>query len=150
MTEPLTYSVNSASFLEISRHLSTCDQGFTPSLGSRVTIEEYASKLHNRAERFEAWSNDLLVGLVAVYANDGRGHGYISSVSVLPEWTGQNIATTLLKKSIEFLAHASFRSVRLKVGKQNHSAISLYCKLGFKCESEDGEFIAMSLLNNRD
>jgi ribosomal protein S18 acetylase RimI-like enzyme len=75
--------------------------------------------------------------------------GYISSVSVLPEWTGQNIATTLLKKSIEFLARASFHSVRLKVGKQNHSAISLYCKLGFQCEGEDDEFISMCLLNNR-
>jgi ribosomal protein S18 acetylase RimI-like enzyme len=149
LTEPLTYRLNSASLPEIFCHLNTCDQEFTPSLGSKVDIEEYAGKLHSRAERFEAWSNKSLVGLVAVYANDAGGHGYISSVSVLAEWTGQNIATTLLRKSIEFLAQASFHSVRLKVGKQNHSAISLYCKFGFQCDAEDGEFISMCLLNNR-
>ena len=113
MTEPLTYRLNSASLREIFFHLNICDQEFTPSLSGKVNIEEYAGKLHSRAETFEAWSKESLVGLVAVYANDTGGQGYISSVSVLPEWTGQNIATTLLKKSIEFLARASFHPVCL-------------------------------------
>ena len=112
-----------------------------------MNIEEYAGKL-SRAETFEAWSKESLVGLVAVYANDTGGQGYISSVSVLPEWTGQNIATTLLKKVLNFSLGASFHSVRLKVTKAK-IILQFLCIVSLVFNARWRVFISMCLLNNR-
>ena len=78
---------NRASAAEIDAHLRACDDSFAPALSRRVDIDAYASKIAARAERFEAWANDRLVGLLAAYCNDPeRRVAFVTSVSVMHRW----------------------------------------------------------------
>ena len=93
MNEPIEYTVNQASAQLIAEHLLRCDADFIPQLSSRVEISSYSQKIASKATRWEAWSDGTLVGLVAAYCNNSEsGTAYISTVSVLPEWTGRGIA----------------------------------------------------------
>ena len=84
MSAAVKYQSNKASEVEIAEHLSRCDADFVPLLSSRVEIKNYAKKIINKATRFEAWSGDTLLGLVAAYYNDQEKRiAYITSISVL-------------------------------------------------------------------
>ena len=72
-------------------------------------LSEYAAKLSDRGERFEAWMNKTLVGLVAAYANNLQDRiAYVTSVSVLPEFQGVNIAGRLLTSCARFAESRDF------------------------------------------
>jgi len=117
---------------QIAAHLRQCDPYFVPSLSSRVDIAGYALKIATRARRFEAWSADLLIGLVAAYCGDSEpGHAFLTDVSVLPGWTRRGIATRLLHDCIGYAKLRSLAGVRLEVARDNAAALHLYESLGF-------------------
>ena len=123
---------NVATAAAIADHLRACNSSFVPPLGARVEIEDYAAKLVARAERFEAWSNDRLVGLLAAYCNDPeRKLAFVTSVSVLPAWYGQGVASRLLRACIEQVRHGRFERIELEVDARNSAATLLYEKHGF-------------------
>lgn len=147
MTAPITHLLNQASALKISEHLARCDADFVPPLSGRVVIEDYAQRIVCSAMRFEAWSGDTLIGLVAAYCNDRETRiAYITSVSVLGTWTGKGIATCLANRCIEYAAVAGFHQIRLEVARNNIPAIRLYEKSGFIAEQTDEPFETMRLL----
>ena len=98
MSAAIEYRLNMASAAQIAEHLLRCDADFVPPLSGRVEIRDYAQKIASKATRFEAWSGGTLVGLVAAYCNDrDKRIAFITSVSVLREWTGKGIAARLMK-----------------------------------------------------
>lgn len=131
-TASLEWHVNAADAGLIAKHLRACDDAFVPTLSSRVDIEEYAQKLATRSERFEAWSNGVLVGLLAVYCNnlDGRV-AHITNVSVLPVSRGLGIASKLIARCVENAAALGHTAIELEVGTRNEAAAHLYGKHGF-------------------
>jgi ribosomal protein S18 acetylase RimI-like enzyme len=132
MSEPMELCLNKASSAEIAHHLRCCDSDFVPPLSNRVEIDSYAQKIVNNALRFEAWDNDMLVGLVAAYCNDSARHiAYITNVSVLHERLGQGIATQLMSLCVEHIAELGFERIELEVDSANSKAIKLYEKNGF-------------------
>lgn len=138
--------LNKASQREIAEHLLLCDADFVPPLSDRVDLNDYAQKIARKAMRFEAWSNDTLVGLVAAYCNDQMNHiAYITSVSVLKAWTGKGIATRLVHHCIEYARAMGMRQVRLEVACDNKQAVRLYAKSGFIADKSDGPFTIMNL-----
>jgi GNAT superfamily N-acetyltransferase/2-polyprenyl-3-methyl-5-hydroxy-6-metoxy-1,4-benzoquinol methylase len=142
----LEYASNAASEVEIAEHLLRCDADFVPPLSSRVDVRAYARKIAGKASRFEAWSGRALVGLVAAYCNDQeRRIAYITSVSVLREWTGKGVAARLIGRCLAHAAAAGMRWVSLEVGKDNAPAIALYEKSGFVLGQATGSFVAMNL-----
>lgn len=146
MSEEAKYVLNKASEVEIAKHLARCDAEFIPPLSRRVEIIDYAKKIANKAVRFEAWYGDSLVGLVAVYCNNREQRiAYITSVSVLHEWTGKGIAASLLKQSIEYAKAAEMQQISLEVATKNTSAIKLYEKSGFAVGKVNGVFVSMVL-----
>jgi GNAT superfamily N-acetyltransferase len=129
----------------VADHLGSCT--FDPPLSERVDVAAYAGKLVARARRFEAWEGELLVGLVAAYCNDEVSRqGFITSVSVLPAYSGRGIGTRLMADCIAHADSVGMTQMNLEVGRMNSRAIGVYAKLGFvPDESANGPLINMRL-----
>lgn len=151
MSEHVEYGTDWASESQIVEHLRGCDADFSPRLSERVQIEEYAGKIFRKAVRFEAWARGELIGLVAAYFNDAsRNTAYITSVSVLPRWTGKGSASVLLSECIRHAADAGFRRIDLEVQRDNEPALMLYRKFGFFERESNGTIVAMRLVVKRE
>lgn len=131
------FHLNRASLAQTAAHLHACDESFEPPLSSRVKIDDYARKLNEHAQRFEAWSGNELVGLVATYCNDpDRRRAFITSVSVLPDWRGCGIACRLLARCLDHLTQLDFARVELEIGDRNTAARRLYTRYGFTSDGD--------------
>lgn len=137
---------NKASEIEIAEHLTRCDTDFVPPLSGRVEINDYVQKIFGKATTFEAWSSGALVGLVATYCNDQEKRiAYITSVSVLKEWTGKSIAACLMSECIKDMKALGMRKISLEVASDNTPAIKLYEKSGFVAGNANAPFVTMNL-----
>jgi len=146
MIESVVFERGRADAARIGAHLYACDAVFVPQLSGRVNVSQYAGKLAAKAQCFEAWVGDELVGLVAVYCNaQDKGVAFISSVSVLPAWQGRGIASQLLEACIAHVGGLGFSCVDLEVDGGNDKAIFLYMKHGFIVESSEGNMVKMRL-----
>jgi ribosomal protein S18 acetylase RimI-like enzyme len=126
------YKVKSATMQDIFLHLMNCDQNFIPPLSQKVDLNEYAKKLNDKSITFEAWSENMLVGLVAAYMNNEHEQtAYVSSVSLMKEYTGKGIASELMKMCHQYAEQHNFRIIKLEVNISNIPAISLYKKIGY-------------------
>ena len=121
-----------ASCEDIQTHLTACDDQFLPRLSSRVHLREYSCKLFDQACTFEAWYDQLLVGLVAAYLQDSVDHcGFISNVSVLRDFSGEGLASRLMDVCTKRARELEMRELRLEVASTNSAAICLYEKFKF-------------------
>lgn len=146
MNAAIEYLLNKASAAQIAEHLLRCDADFVPPLSGRVEIVNYAQKIASKATRFEAWSGGMLVGLAAAYCNDQeRCIAYITSVSVLREWTRNRVAARLVDQCIQHAKASGMRQISLEVMENNAPAIKLYEKSGFVAGKTNAFFITMSL-----
>jgi len=146
MSSVIDYLRNTASEAEVAEHLSRCDSDFVPALSERVEIRAYARKIVSKAIRFEAWSGGELIGLVAAYCNDlEKRIAYITSVSMLREWTGRGIAAHLVGQCAEYVKACGMQQIQLEVASANWSAIRLYEKAGFAPCQASTQFVTMTL-----
>lgn len=146
MSEAIEFGLNKASEAQIAEHLLRCDTDFVPPLSGRVEISDYAKKIASKATRFEAWSGDKLVGLVAAYCNDWEQRvAHITSVSVLREWMGQGVAAHLVGQCVEHAKVSGMRQISLEVANDNAPAIGLYEKSGFIAGKTKAPFVTMEL-----
>jgi len=146
MIEIVQWRVNEASSEQIAEHLRQCDAHFVPRLSSRVEVNKYAEKIANSAERFEAWIEGRLIGLVAAYCNDRENNiAYITNVSVLREWVGKGVAAYLTAYCIKHARKMGMRRISLDVESNNTRAVELYKKLGFLASKMVGSCITMHL-----
>lgn len=142
----ITCCIKKATAQDLLSNLKECDLDFQPPLSSRVSIEEYATKLYNNSITFEAWDNDKLIGMIAVYLNDVRGSiGYISNVCVEDKYKGYNIASNLMIMCIDYAKKNKFKNIILEVNEKSKAAIHLYNKFNFKSMSINNEIIKMLL-----
>lgn len=149
MKHPVTLCKNRASEAEILRHLQACDSEFLPRLSGRVHVGSYAKKIAAHATRFEAWEDQLLVGLVAVYCGDQASRvGFITNVSVAKHLGRRGIAFELIGLCIASLEESNFEELRLEVFSENTPAIRLYEKCGFLGDSMKDGTLTMSLILN--
>jgi len=132
--------------LFIFRMKRQCDVNFVPQLSGRVDLNEYGAKIFNNAIRFEAWSGDILIGLIAVYCNDlQHRRAYVTTVSVLTDSMGKGVASRLMSECIAYVTALDFQCLELEVNQHNRDAISLYEKKGFVTDQVDGSSITMRL-----
>lgn len=132
MNDSIKFSFNRTNIEQIADHLHVCNDFFIPPLSERVVIDDYARKIFENADRFEAWSGSDLIGLVAVYCNDiNLRSAYITSVSLLPSWQGKGIASQLISRCLAYIKSLGFDRVDLEVHQKNKAAIILYRKYGF-------------------
>lgn len=146
MSVVVKYLLNKASVVEIVEHLEQCDADFVPPLSGRVEIKDYAQKITDKAARFEAWSDGTMVGLVAAYCNNQKSRTvYVTSVSVLNEYTGKGIAARLVTNCINHAKAMSMRQICLEVSADNRPAIKLYENSGFIADNANTLLISMNL-----
>jgi len=146
MSETIEFGLNKASTAEIAEHLLLCDADFMPPLSGRVEIKDYARKIASKATRFEAWSGDKLVGLIAAYCNDKEKRiAYITSVSVLREWMGKGVSARLMSQCVKYAKASGMWQISLEVASNNMPAIKLYEKSGFVAGKVNAPFITMGL-----
>lgn len=132
MNKDIQLHVNQANECIVVDHLCNCDKLFIPPLSSRLSISIYAKKIIANAQRFEAWDEERLIGLVAAYCNDETKQiAYITSVSVLQSYQGLGIARQLLTRCIESICQLQFQRIELEVSTAQIAAVVLYEKLGF-------------------
>lgn len=126
------YREQTASREDIQAHLAACDDQFLPKLSSRVSLRDYSSKLFEQACTFEAWHEQSLAGLVAAYFQDPVDRsGFISNVSVLRDFSGEGLASSLMDRCTEKARKLGLRELRLEVASANSRAIRLYRKFKF-------------------
>lgn len=140
----IRYSKNESNATQIIEHLLVCDSTFIPRLSDRVSIDEYSHKIFSRAQRYEAWARNELVGLVAAYHDtQDKKSAFITNVSVIPAWRNQQIAKNIMINLVADLKKYEFISATLKVYKRNTIAFEFYSSLDFhliQAESNESEF----------
>ena len=148
----IEYRIKTATEKEIYQHLSKCNDEFIPPLNSKIAVNEYAGKIFKHAVTFEAWSSDVLAGLIAAYFNNPETKtGFITNVSVLPGFNGKGIASRLVKMSVDYAMQNDYTEIHLEVNNKNNKAINLYSKFGFLKTNEKDEMVQMKkiiTLNN--
>lgn len=123
-------------FQSLYNLLNRVDSDFSPSLSSRVNLEQYALKLLKIATVFGVCKQNQLVGAIAVYMNDlDTKVAYCPFISILPNSRGQGFSQLLLEVAIAELKSKLFNSLSLTV-RADSPASHLYKKVGFKVINE--------------
>ena len=122
------YKIQESTYQNIFTHLLECNTNFSPKLSDRVEIDSYANKIYKNSKTYEAWSEECLIGLLAIYLNEEEC--FITNVSVTTGFMGQGIASSLISMCI---SHESEKCSRLllEVSNANIIAIDLYRRFGF-------------------
>ena len=141
--------MNKSKISQISNHLERCKDSFVPSLDTYLNLEEYTQKIHSKALLFERFDDGELVGLIAAYTNDGK-LGYITNVSITPEYQGCGLSSSLLKECINYFTREGYNSINLEVFIENKRAINFYKKNKFKIIKRSQKTIMMKIELERD
>ena len=144
-TPKINYKIKIASEKEICQHLKECDGNFFPSLSERINIENYSKKIATKSITFEAWIENILVGLVAIYMDSSSHSAFITNVSVLKKYMGNKIAAELTSRCLEYVKQNNFKEIQLEVHKDNGNAIGLYKKFNFIKNGSKGNIDIMRL-----
>lgn len=124
----LVYTFNRSSQFELFEFLKGNDDAFYPLFSQSVNLDEYSLKLHNKADRYECWSGDELIGLLAVYTNQETNTAYIPYLCVTHKMSSLGIAHKLLS---HFLESTNAFKVILECRRNNERAFAFYLKNGF-------------------
>ena len=115
----------------------------------QVYIEGFGEKSHDIC--FVAQLDDRIVG--AVWVRDMKDYGHIEdgvpsfAISLYPEYRGQGIGTSLMKRMLCELKERGYRKTSLAVQKENY-AVKMYKAVGFEIISEnDEEYIMVCSLD---
>lgn len=139
----MEYRQNTAGYDDIATHFAACDSDFIRDLSSRVDLKDYINKILVNAIRYEAWSSNRLVGLLAVYTNPE--FDFITNVSVVKDFAGQGTASALLKQCIDH----SKNEIKLEVASHNKAAQALYKKFCFSVRDNTESSFIMTLSAHR-
>jgi ribosomal protein S18 acetylase RimI-like enzyme len=141
----MIYKMQTATLESIYKHLNSCDNDYIPPLSSRVNLSEYSAKIYKKALSFEAWDENLLVGMINAYFNDSDSRsGFITNVSVLRKYRSQGIASRLLRMCIDYAQQNQFLQIKLETSSKNNPALTTYMKAGFKVvQVINGNFLMM-------
>lgn len=146
----ISFKNNHTSLQEIADILFLCDNDFIPALSKIVDILSYSNKIFEKAEIFGAYESSDLCGFLAMYCNNFISRSaFISLICILPQYRKLNIGLRLCDIAILHAKASRMRSIELKVGVENTTAINLYQKIGFETvKKESGFFVMVKLLNN--
>ena len=126
---------------EIYLHLRDVDNSFMPFLSSMMDLENFSFKIYKNAIRFEAWHNQILVGLLSSYFNDTISkEGFINHIAVKCDYKQQGISKKLMTICINYAKERGFLSIKLEVSLENQLARKLYEDFGFEiCEQSNSK-----------
>ncbi len=124
----ITYAVNSSNTKAVKQHLQAVGPTLPIPLSEVVDIHKYSEKIKKFAVRYEAWHEETLVGLIAVYQNHETKIIYVTHVGVLSSYQTLGIASKLMKSIIA--KYKDFK-IDLMVHHENYKVIAFYKRHGF-------------------
>jgi ribosomal protein S18 acetylase RimI-like enzyme len=146
----IKFKKNKSSLKNISSHLEHCSESFIPPLKNYVNIHNYSKKIIENSITFEAWNNDLLIGLIAVYRNNKSKKAFITNVSVFKKFNNNGIANKLLNNCVSYFKEKNYNTIELEVSKNNIKAVNFYKKNSFLINQQKNKSFHMSLEIKRD
>jgi len=92
--------------------------------------------LHDIFPQIVAVDDDTVVGWSIVCSNDQPflRHCGTLFIGLLPDWRGHGIGRRMLAASLNGARRGGLARIELEVYKDNHNAIALYRRMGFKVE----------------
>jgi ribosomal protein S18 acetylase RimI-like enzyme len=142
----IEYKENVSRYAQVLFHLEYCNEQFSPNLSKRVSLEDYSKKIVERAVRFEAWSDNRLIGLLAMYTGDATSpKAFITNVSIEKDFCNKGIASCLLNSAKEYSKNMACNNIFLEVAEENMQAIKLYVKSGFVTVKKENKIITMTI-----
>jgi 2-polyprenyl-3-methyl-5-hydroxy-6-metoxy-1,4-benzoquinol methylase/GNAT superfamily N-acetyltransferase len=140
----VTFRQGAATATDIERHLTLCSADFSPPLATRVDVPAYAVKLHGAATTYEAWYDDTLVGLIAIYRNEATRAAFITSVSTVSSFRRLGLARNLLTEALRDLDRGGYSPIELEVDRRSDGALKLYRSLEFSEAEPTGDAVRMT------
>lgn len=123
------------SFSDVSivvNYLRVVDHDFTPSLSSKVDIEQFIDKVSSLGFLYGAFDNNEIIGLICFYCNDiDFKCSYCSLLSVKKEYRSKGIAKQLMQRFIEDSKDNGMEYATIHTN--NLQAFDYYKKTGFIC-----------------
>lgn len=142
----IEFKIKAALENDIFTHLTKCNDDFFPILESRVKIDDYALKIYEKAISFEAWDEDILIGLLAAYFDERNHTAFVTNVSLLKNYKRRGIASKLILLCTDYAKQNKIKEIRLEVNRNNVEAVALYRSNNFsECHSK-GDQIYMKFL----
>lgn len=139
------FSRNRSDYNHILTHIETNRASIFFGSEKEQDLIQFSHKIAENAERFEYWSKNLLIGLVACYFNDKDTlTGYITVASVASGFRNTGVGSELLKTTLQYGLDNGFKSVKLEVNVQNQKAIAFYKKFDFIIEKQNGDSFIMA------
>lgn len=128
----IIYKLNISDIEVIKNFIKKNDKLFNPRLSQQIDIESYVKKIKTNATIFEAYCDDILRGIIAVYLNDCTKIGYITLVLCDYEFLHQGIISNLYDFFESYvLKNTNIETLHLETQNTNIKAINLYEKKGF-------------------
>ncbi len=94
-----------------------------------VDIKEYANKLYKNADLLVAYKKEEIVGVAAVYANDGGSRcAYLSFIAIYRKYQGRGYGTALLNCAENTAKKNNMCVLKLEVFKKNRRALEFYIR----------------------
>ena len=119
--------------------LKTCSVQFSPNLSKTIDLQQYASKLHSRAQFVLLEKFDSKIAFIAFYKNNEDRSIYIPVVWVDNQHARQGIASKMLSYLHNQALKSGYKKIRLEVRKSNIPALDLYTSLGYTQQEERGQ-----------
>ena len=121
-------SYNTDKLLNFLRKL---DHDFSPTLSSKVNLEEYVEKITQQAKLVIRYSNEReIIGLAVLYCNDLKElKAYVSLVAVASDQRSKGYAKSMMQEVVDHVLGAGFHS--LGIHTNNPYAMALYKNMGF-------------------
>jgi len=126
---PIKYRIKTAEKNDIINHLNNCSSEFVPKLVTYVDIQIYSQKIFDKAITFEAWNDNDLIGLIAVYLNNSKG--FITNISVDKSFKGLGVFKGLINLCFDLCKVLKVDQVDLEIYKKNKKVIDIYKHIGF-------------------
>lgn len=117
---------------ELFSYLKSVDEEYIPPISACADLDEYASKLFNKANIVSVWNKENLIGLCAFYCNESDKKSFITTISVRHAFKKKGIGRVLLNKTVSISRALNMKKISLEVNSDNHSAIRFYKKNDFK------------------
>lgn len=132
------YSPSEIDFAKLHSFIIETEKLLTPSISSRVDIEEYCNKLHKHATIMVATDeSDEIYALNAFYVNKRPLSSHAVFLAVKELYEGYGLGAKLIIKAYRYCKDYGSEAYCLKMRKSNQTMLLFYKRLGFEIISEE-------------
>lgn len=126
----------------ILNYIEKENNSFPISMSSRVNLEEFVNKIFKFGKVYVLKKNDIIVGLIAFYANDYiNRRAYLTYICVNKENRDKKFGLKLMNKMYDECKACGMKKIRLSTNINNVIAQKFYEKIGYKKTKQVDEIL---------